>query len=250
MKQICRKAQISIFLFILTILTTGCGPGPILPENENLTSLEEKTYIIEPSTILQSLAEGKAGVFTLLTSPTPAVDLPFNPTPVKWKQSDYFFVASALFRFEWNETPENWKLRQMGFSSDCRDSSQGFQGGIFEFFKIVQTPSGDSRLVRMLFISPGRNNVSLSYGEYNPVSNDWGSIDLGQVKVTVDDALKIAEENGGADFRAKASNDCVIRANYNPDGRYNGWVLGYSSMKLPSFAMEIDAQTGVHKIIR
>jgi hypothetical protein len=137
----------------------------------------------------------------------------------------------------------------MFFRVDCYEVSSGFQNSGFKYFKSVHRGDTRSRLEWRLYISPNENVVSITQVEYIPERVSWESIDLSQVKITADDALRIAEKNGGSKVRDDLSDNCAILASFEAGGKYKDWLVTYFSNG-SWFDINIDGRTGEYKIIR
>jgi hypothetical protein len=209
-------------------------------------SRKEAYYMIEPNTILDSLAQGTVNVFTPQVA-TPNPESSMQGELVVWNQSDYFRVAQALHEFVWNESLEEWDLDGMSFGMDCKDADYGPQYASFKFYKVVQIRERESRIVHDIHIFPAANSVWWTEVEYYPKLANWDSLDQTQIKVSVNDALQIAETNGGSEARLAVNNECKFVASI-PIWEYEGWNLTYTSdAKL--FDINIDPRTGEYQII-
>lgn len=218
---------------------------------------ETGSYEIDPQTILASLERGETDVFKPISATPEANNAPYTPSPVgviSWNQSDYLKVASALHQFVWKENLKGWHIYSLYFFRGCQDNPTGFESGEITYFKAIYGPL--SYTTRAINIYPIGSGVSWG-GKANfprPLLG-WKEIDLQRLKVAADDALKIAEENGGRDARLNFKNDCTIDVflNPNPD-RDDDWHIVYSNNRLPTgsssiFEMNINPYTGEHKIV-
>jgi hypothetical protein len=77
----------------------------------------------------------------------------------------------------------------------------------------------------------------------------WKSISLDKLKLTADDVLEFAEENGGQDARIKIENNCTIGVSLNPSGDSKAWHIGYYTGGIGSaFEMDLAPYTGWYRI--
>jgi hypothetical protein len=166
-------------------------------------------YAIDTDTILKSIAQGKTDVF-FSQNATPEVVAPLSSKPIQWSQADYFRVAEALSEFVWNEPLEDWNLDNVLFRLDCEDVNSGPQFAAFSYFKIIHTREQESRLVHNLLIDPFGHSVSWQETEYYPNNLVVKRTDLSQQNILAEDALSIAEKNGGLEVRSSAGNACII----------------------------------------
>ncbi len=200
-------------------------------------------YRINPDTIISSLERGGIDVFT----PEVATPPIYTPAPESlqslWGQADYLKVVSALHQFVWKESLDNWLLYSAKFDAVCRDNPSGFSSGDFIFYKTVWDQEKIRYATRELVIDPLRGEVS-SAGTTNfphPIFG-WKGVNLVQIKVTADDALKMAEEDGGRAIRLSNQNACSI--NIGLSG-YRGWYIWYEGKNgLSIYNIQIDPYTG------
>jgi len=66
---------------------------------------------------------------------------------------------------------------------------------------------------------------------------------LSRLKITADDALKIADDNGGKSFRLASANQCQISMILAPDSD-TGWDIGFDDNHGRNFNIHIDPYTG------
>jgi len=74
----------------------------------------------------------------------------------------------------------------------------------------------------------------------------WGNVNLNDFKLTADDALLIAERNGGSKARQEVDDACMISVNlnnYSPVNGYtnNTWMVDYW---MTDFYVRIDPFSG------
>jgi hypothetical protein len=204
-------------------------------------------YRINPETILASLDRGETNVF-MPESATP--ESPVLETAVSWRQSDYLEIADALHQFVWKETLDSWNLYNIELDAVCQDNPNGFGVGDLVFFKSARDNGETKYSTRELLITPQYGDVSWGGGANFPYPIfGWKSINLSLFKVTAEDALKIAEENGGRIARLSVQNECRIVVSMNSNA-YTGWRVIYfpNSGGLRIFEKQIDPYTG--RVIR
>ena len=199
-------------------------------------------YEINPKTILASLDLGETDVFT------PAASIPQTPLPetsVSWQQADFVKVARALNQSIWEEPLSNWRLYSMHFSTDCQDNPSGFTGADLYYFKTVFRDNGKIKYTTQNFF------ISTKYGAMRWAGGSkfphplfpWENIRLSRVQITAEDALTIAEENGGRETRLLVENKCRIHVRLASDQAWQ--ILIYQNDTDSSlFRMEIDPETG------
>ncbi len=201
-------------------------------------------YEINPETILSSLDRGETGVFVPIIA-TPEVYTPLSTGSFSWRQSDYLKIAEALAQFKWQENLSDWYVYMMTFYKECNDNPEGFDNGEIIYFKNY-TENGTSYYdVYAVVVYPLFKQVVWGRSTFPKPLLGWKSIDLDRLKVTADDALQIAEDEGGREDRLKENNLCriFIINNANQEGD-NDWRISYSN-----FEIHIDPYSGRYKII-
>lgn len=200
-------------------------------------------YKINPETIVASLGRGEKDVFMPQLAPSDAYTS-VSEGSIPWQQSDYFKIANALHQFVWKETTDNWHLYRMKFTTSCKDNLIGFGIGDFVYYKPIFTQQGHLRYTaREMIIHPLDSNVTWGGGTNFPHPLfGWKSVNLSKLKVVAEDALKIAEENGGKASRLSVQDECTIYLNLSG---YSGWSVAYHGAgDRLIFMIQIDPYTG------
>lgn len=124
----------------------------------------------------------------------------------------------------------------MVFRLECKDVSTGLQLGSFTFSKIIYEQEIPSRWVHNITIDPTDKVVFFTEEEYHREGNftgiaEWPSVDLAQIKISAEDAIRIAENAGGTKIRDAAGNNCNIFETFDIAGtsHQNDWVISYSA---------------------
>jgi hypothetical protein len=249
MNKISFKRQVLYILLaiVISLVLVSCSnPQYFWGGQEQQTTNRDEEYSIDPNTILANISQGDIQVFNLLMATPPAYPPPSKP--ITWGQDDFYKVTQAFFQVTWKENLADWRLEKMSFTLPCDEIDNGPQAALFSFFKKLKVNSRDERVVRDLFINPERNSFSLLETEYQPIFEKWPAIDLSKVKIKIEDALEIAENNQGKEFRQQVDNQCFITAKVDASGKYNhGWFISYlkiSDELDKELWLNIDIQTG------
>jgi hypothetical protein len=207
--------------------------------------LDRGYYKINPEIILTSLDNGETKVFT------PETTSPENPIFDKyfsWGQSDYTRIIAALHEFVWDESLNDWRLYNMYFGTPCHDKLSGFELGKYYYFKTIFHKSGQIGYAgRGYLVTPQYGDVEWGSGpNYPHPVIGWKSVNINKVKITAEEALAIAEQNGGKEARLLVNNECNITTQLSG---YSGWrIFIYRNDTGASiFRMEVDPSTGKAK---
>lgn len=248
-KRLIKRNFLSILLLIIVMSVSGCQW--ITLEDEQRIELDDKRYTINPTTLLQSLAQGNKDVLVLRTA-TPAATLQWSSISVPWKQADLFFIAESVHQVASGQSLDGWRLERMSFGTGCENISEGWQVGDFIFFKTEHLSEIDSRLVHFIGIDSlmkvadysSRQELYQSFGEYP-------SLDLEKIRISAEQALQIAENAGGSKFRKDNQDNCRVAISIESAGKYKGWYITYFSTgdHKRSFHIIVNETTGKYIII-
>lgn len=249
-KVIKRKWLILVVILLVTIgIIYVYGPfsyargGPFSISSPSY--METGLFKINPETILASVDQGETDIFLPDSRP---IDERLNgpilyTKPILWRQSDHLKIARALSQYVWKDNLDNWKLFDMIFLIDCQDNLNGLPRGDFSYFKTTFEKGKIVDTWREVEIAPAYLWVAWGDGAKfaHPIFGRK-SIDLSRLKVTAEDALKIAEEQGGREARLRAQNQCDIYLSLAPEGLRKGWWVSYNTSE--NFEIRIDPYTG------
>lgn len=170
-------------------------------------------YKIDPETILVSLKNGDANVFQPLLKDPNEIWEEISDLSIWWTQADFMRIFSALSKLVWNESmdPQVWSIYNIYFSGWCADDSCNLDSVQVVYFKTV----GNSYATRFMDIHPYFGLVRWGDGASypKPLLYKWKGVELAKSKITAEDALRIAEINGGREKRLKTTDGCYVSVN-------------------------------------
>lgn len=214
--------------------------GPEVLRNE-----DTRYYTFNSSSILDELNDGSRNVFHL-SEATPEPDSSIPSVIVRWTQADYLRVAQAVQQLIWQEPEGALELSQATFKMDCGDINQGtFSEVNLNFYRMIKETDSMTRIQYYIIITPSKNLIKTVRMEIDTNGSVIIPTDLKQYNITAEEALRIAEEKGGADIRGINDNPCMIVGIL--DGT-DGWTIVYQQKDEISweivFRIVINAQTG------
>ncbi len=209
-----------------------------------LSSYPDVDYFkIDPKTILVSLDEGNADVFTPLQEDPDSVESLTNIS-FSWTQADILKIVAALGQVVWDDPMDlrHWSVYDVYFRKDCGNNPDGFDAASITDFKEVDVNGARVYATRYVEINPYYSMViSASGATYSqPILYKRKGVDLAGATITADDALRISEEHGGKEARQKVDNKCLIMV--NPTKIYDRWNIYY--IPPADFFMQVDFYTG------
>ena len=131
--------------------------------------------------------------------------------------------------------------------------NEGLSRRCFNSFKTIQlVGEEETRIEHWITIIPAKNLVYIVKVEYQPNVRRKKPIDLEQYRITADEALQIAERNGGHEARTAVGNDCEITA-FSPTVNGGGWEINYvnypDNFVKSLYGIAIDPQTGKYEVL-
>lgn len=206
-------------------------------------------FKINPETILSDLEQGKTDVFTPITEdPFTGVDFEVADIEISWTQADFLKIASAVGQLAWDDPMDlnNWHIYSILFQGSCRDSPTGFRSANITYFRMINRNGEEFYETRIIEMAPRFSGIRWGGGATYPhYVGNWKGVDLAGDKITADDALRIADENGGKYVRLQDGH-CVIMVDSSVDIN-NRWLASF--IGTPSLNMYVDMETGMFEII-
>jgi hypothetical protein len=232
------QAVIGCFLFILIAFGwmkyNEGGPAPYPINTGSFYTIGSAT--IDPMTLLSDAKTGKEPFLINIQSDFPE-DTTFIAV-VGWSQNDYLEIARALFRVIWNDDPRNWYLYRIKFSTRCENPSGKFEYADFYYFQEVRRDGKVLYAVRNIFIEPEYGYIAWGGDSFypRPMLDRWDKIDLESIDaLPAEQALIIADQQEGNEFRKKTANACRISMSIWPWGvNGNNWSVWYSGKVDPT----------------
>lgn len=198
-------------------------------------------FQIDPATILDSIDKGETEIF----SPEPRAcediisdgNILYKGTYL-WNQADYLKIANSLNGFVWKDTLEGWSIYKMFYQADCQEDPSLRNADII-YYKTTFDKGRILYATRVMEVEPAYINVEWGGGAFYPHPlSGWKGMDVNRLKITAEDALRIAEENGGREARAKFDNQCYIDLLLFSE-KYPGWLVSYNgTYEHPEFQID------------
>lgn len=199
-------------------------------------------YKFDSEIVLDSLEQGEMNVFALTSE---SLGTQVHKNPFVWKQADYLLIASALHQFVWKASVDDWSLHDMSFWGKCGDHI-GFDIVDISYAKPIGLQEYNFHRIG---IYPRAGEGEWGGSEFpRSLFDKWYSIDLEKLTVALEDALQIAEKNGGEQARLSVKNRCTVNLSLSPYP-YAQWNISYSLAPKRIFEVRIDAYTGEYEVL-
>lgn len=214
-----------------------------LEETKISIPMPYEEYSVNPVTILEDISQGKEDIFIPIEKPMSTEEY----GPVTWSQKDYIAIANSIHEFVWNENLSDWKLNSILFYLQCNEAPYGSQSVYLTYFKLAQNDMEEYRLVHNIVIQPQEKIVGAWAEKYSHLTAKWDEYKISEFKITSDEALQIAENNGGKLYREN-NNDCSISISMNRKIRNNkDWIVTYYADE-NIFELIVDPNTGEYRV--
>ncbi len=218
-----------VVLLLCTTVFGFSGCNVWFDTNESHSNFESRYFAINSLTILDSLDQGKTDIFTLLESTPQARSSTYEE--VSWSQADYLRIAKAIYQQAWQESLEAQDIYSMTFKMDCEEIEQGlFNEAEIISFIVLPTDKEETRREFHTYIRPPDQYVFTMKEDYTPNIQVKTPINLAQYRISAEEAVQIAEQNGATERRLKFGNDCTINV-LAPGSVRKGWSVSYSNNK-------------------
>jgi hypothetical protein len=201
----------------------------------------EDYYQINPNTIVSSLDQGLLNVFTPKVVDDPEKfweeNWQENYDSFQWHQEDFLKIAVAINQFAANDNFTDWGISTASFTIRCENYQQGFSDLHLIIFKPIWNNGQLYYEAREIWIVPDYKIIRWGDGRIYPRPIfGWNKVNLDDFQITAEQALSIAEQNGGKQLRLTEDNNCIISV----IGDTDKWIVLYS----PIAEYEIDSLTG------
>jgi hypothetical protein len=221
-----------------------------LNDKETSYSRGEGRYTFDPATVLAALARGEEDVFVAYEG-TPGPTAAVQQAPVCWGQAGFLHLVQALHQQVWHDRAEDWGFRILIFLLDCEDVPFPQQFGAILFRPAPPGKDGRTRrFERHINIDLRQGTIEWHESEISPNWHTLPPLDLDRITVTAEQALQIAEQQGGRDARLGVGNECQVRLTVVGGLRDNDWEVDYArTVSAPLFTIRVDEQTGAYRVV-
>jgi hypothetical protein len=244
-----QKVILSSLVILVFFIASGCKA--FFPDQSDAIPLglgeynDIRHFSFEPETILAAVERNEGKLF--LPMPDYAQDNIFPLGTFQWTQQNYLKIALAVNKTAGQDTLEDWNLFSMIFEKNCSNNPSGFDNSEFTYFRV----EGDKISWREISIYPLAKEANWGGNtRYSrPFLSRFTGIDLGTLKTTADDALQIAELNGGQQNRTAAKNNCNIFMGLSTVSHNGEWDVDYNNPGSNLFEILINPYSGEYKVI-
>jgi hypothetical protein len=215
---------------------------------EELIDASEEAYRFDPQTILTGNASGD-NIFVQIPFPE-KFPKPF-PTAIFWRQKEYLQVIDLFMEDILRENRNSWELISIGSTRSCSGMETELQNFGIDLQKSALLSNVNHRIEFHIGIAPQIEMVTLLRREYAPDEGGYRTIAWNDIVIPAEQALLIAEQNGGAVVRQALGNQCRITISLTAGIQKNDWWIDYEPLNEPSvFEIAVDEKTGKYRILR
>lgn len=231
---------VAIILILSCTLCNAFAYAPLLDQVDQSINggdfYPEDYYSINPNTIISAIDQRLPNTFSPMAESPDSFWSAYDSS-IQWHQSDFVKTATALNHIAGKDRITDWGFHTVFFTVPCKDYRDGFSHGYFALFRPTWIKGQLYYEAREMVISPSSSIVRWGDGRIYPRPIfGWNKIKLDKFNITADEALRIAEANGGKEIRLNEGNNCQISV----IGNDNEWTVLYSMLA----TYRIDASTG------
>lgn len=200
-------------------------------------------YKINSETILTHLNGAEENIFTLLEEdPNRAEDSIW--TPISWRQEDFQNIANALGEGIWDDPMDlgEWDIYSIYFRGNCKGEQISFYSADITYFKTIEVNGKKVYSTRYIEIRPEYSWIRVGSGAIysRPILHRWKGVCLDDANVSAEEALIIADENGGKEARLIGS-PCSI---FVSSSRFRSDIWEVSYLTNPILEINVNMNTG------
>jgi len=214
---------------------------------DNAHSIYDKYYSFNPDMVLSQ--DGIPSQFQEIEKPDMEPELQPSGEKIDWTQEQYIAVAEKVLALQTNINQEIY-LSEMSFGMSYSDYEVGPQEADFRYTKSIFYERRFGVTANLwhvwdIKVIPAQGYVRVFYSQYYPISRPTYPIDLASLKVSVEQAIKIAGEIEGYANKGYGETP-TIYAGLSP-GAHEEWYIYFDGS---NFIAHIDTITGeVIKVI-
>lgn len=229
---------ILVLVFVCVWLTSRVDweyVGDKLDGGTHTSWREDIHYAFDPQVVSNTLPAGD--FLTPLPSGIPLPTTEPASDPAVLDEEVFYAIASRLVE------EEGLGLIAARFWSPCAYAGSGLGSMVFEYIK----RRDDARGFPYLYVWVDVNLDTVSYDIYEMTAAAPEArmpiLDYEGLEIKALEAIRIAEDHGGRDFRSRVSDACEIYGGLLEDG--TTWSVRYrTEEESPALRFEIDATTG------
>lgn len=171
---------------------------------------------------------------------------------VSWTEEDYIKIVDIISRDIWKEPfdQNEWKVLSISLQQSCDSDLQGFYDFDIVYYRDAGVEFWHRRYeTRLVEIYSWQGIIRWGEGYFsNAVLPGWGNTNLKNFNLTAEDALQIADTNGGGNARKDVDNNCYIsvRSDRFSPLKNKKWEVGYW---MAGYRMRIDPFSGKFKVV-
>lgn len=234
---------LACILFFFGILVLDSITGPKVQKTKDLY------FSFHPQTVLESIRQNKLEQAFILQSEDFEPNFDAQSSPVKWEQIDFLQIAQVLHKNIIGGSLGDWSLQSVIAGVDCKKIDSGPQYVEFAFYETTKNLLQTTRYTEEITIDASANFIRIKTETISPVWNQKKSIDLHEININANDALRLAEDHKGREVRKGVENDCTVSASLIPDIGIENWEVRYFNRdNARLFRIVIDKMSGEYNI--
>lgn len=245
LKKLIHLALLFLVFLILVIVLAFCSFNTKIPR-EKVTVIGSGFFAFNSNSVLN--ADALLPVQFTTTTDIDAIGS-LNGNTVDWSMGDYLRVRDLFVKQIIHDTSTKWTPSRYDFKLRCNQAMIGLQTGNIEAFVAHTDSRVHYRTERNISIFPQYGRLLYTENQYENqyLSDPFKAtpIDTSRLRLTADEALHIAERNGGSAIRAEVDDKCIIEVTML-GWRGLSWEITYSFLEgdRKDYKVNVDGETG------
>jgi hypothetical protein len=211
---------ITLVVFVVTFVICSLlkrGDG-----GEYYEFAKDGVYYFNPTTILDSMANNPGPYF--YSEPQFKESLEIFQEYIS--EDEYLKIMNAFHQETWGENIQNYRIRGLGFTTDCINFNTGFNESFIRLYKVNNDKK--QKFVHHILILFSEGKVLWSETVFSGELEYWNYFQLDDLNISAEESIKIAEDNGGKKFWVAMIDECVLQTILSTGSYYSGWDVNYS----------------------
>ncbi len=255
------KYQKILIISLLFFFLQNCSSQPMFSKWE-IHFYDEEEFTFDPEKVVRAINNDDYDQLSFeKLSPLNNEEFPLKNN-ILWNQDDYLKVSQAFYNQYTDYNLGDWILYEIRFDTWCEKSQDQTNNELFQypwgfatidFYKEAMNFDNDVpyRYVNNLYLDLNSGYLIISKEIHTPLPREkgiklpkWGQLNLLELKIKAEDALRIVQNEIGGNFSS-----CSITISNSTADEFDGWKINYLASG-KNYQYVINDQTGKIEVIK
>jgi hypothetical protein len=167
-----------------------------------------------------------------------------------WSSGQYLQVLSSFFEEIFHDQSNDWEIEFIIYDGQCSDMGKGFNNMNISMYKVKKDFPNTTTLISHIRINPDGEYVDYYEEGFNSSISGLKHIELSEMKIKPEDAIRISENNGGKEIREKHNNECYFTLYGGSNIENDNWDITYTDFDSSTmiFRLLVNYETGAYRL--